>query len=174
MRCCNSSLQGKLFVMFFGEYLAMLSLLKRKELGVTAPLGFFDPIGIAPKDKAGWVRRGQLVGHGMKSRIGMTTYNHLGRQSVTLFSEQANGASRFNARPKGGAIGTTGFKSCLHCLTRPWVLTDDWKYLAKGSQIKRSDCKFIHLMLDRSMCMDCECVVWRSLQQNPKDESYKK
>jgi len=87
--------------MFFGEYLAMLSLLKRKELGVTAPLGFFDPIGIAPKDKAGWVRRGQLVGHGMKSRIGMTTYTW-DRQSVTLFSEQAMVPAGSTPGQKGG------------------------------------------------------------------------
>ena len=36
-----------------------------QELGVTAPVGFFDPLGLAPKDKAGDVFREELQKIGM-------------------------------------------------------------------------------------------------------------
>lgn len=104
MRCCNSSLQGKLFVMFFGKYLAMLYCNARSWVSLHRWVSLI-PLASHQRIRRGGCGRSQLVGHGMKSRIGMTTYTWNG-QSVTLFSEQAM-VPAGSTPGQRGAIGPT-------------------------------------------------------------------
>ena len=197
MRCCNSSLQSKLFVMFLGNISPCFHYWNARSW-----VSLHRWVSLIPLASHQRIRRGGCGGASWWATAWSqeSAWRHIlwDRQSAISYSlfwtsnsssqiwcedssydfynamiSASDGASRFNTRPKGGLkVPPTGFKSYLHCLTRPWGLADDWKYLAKGSQIKRSDCKFIHLMLlDRSMCMDCECVVWWSLQKMSRTKS---
>jgi len=88
-----------------------------EQLGVCAPMGFFDPAGFCPKDKYEFREmRIKELKHGriaMLAAVGFVAQHYI-RFPLVEFDEVPNGISALAAVPGGVGFGVVGF--CAMCL----------------------------------------------------------